>query len=284
MNAGLDAARASLAGVPGFAFAEVQSGLSDGPTNSSWLISRGAERFVLRLDKPAAARLGLDRANERVVCEAVAAAGLAPKPLYFDLQAGIYLRRWQPGRAWRPEDLHQPAKLALLAAALRRLHSLPAVGKNFEPGAALRRYADQLGTEESAALAKRAASLLAELDRTHPERCLCHNDLVSGNIISVRAGRAKENGSEENGSEGEPCLIDWEYAACGDPLFDLAVVARHHRLDAAQQSFFLTAYRDGAVGAGDEKRLRQQCAFYQCLLDLWNLRVAPSKRRRFGFT
>ncbi|MDT8320588.1 MAG: phosphotransferase, partial [Xanthomonadales bacterium] len=213
-------------------------------------------------DKAEAARLGLDRRNEQRVCEHVAAAGLAPQPLYFDPLAGIYMRRWEAGRSWSPTDLLEAANLRSLARVLRRLHRLPPLGKRFDPAAALRRYAAQTGTEEAAVLAQRAGLLLAELDRSRPDYCLCHNDLVSENILSRETVHGRDL-----------WLIDWEYAALGDPLFDLAVVVQHHGLDPVRQRLFLEAYREGAVAAGDSERLQRQCDFYQCLLDLWTLRL-----------
>ena len=53
--------RAILGGDPGFETASVLADLSDGPTNASYRVERGGADFVLRVDKPAATELGLDR-------------------------------------------------------------------------------------------------------------------------------------------------------------------------------------------------------------------------------
>ena len=68
--------RAILGGVPGFETASVRAVLSDGPTNASYRVERDGMDLVLRVDKPAAAELGLDRSAEHRVLQALAVAGL----------------------------------------------------------------------------------------------------------------------------------------------------------------------------------------------------------------
>ena len=249
----------ALAAIPGLAGARVRERLADGPTNASYLVEQAGERFVLRLDKPEAAVLGLDRANERRVCEAIAAAGLGPAYLHFDAAAGVCLRPWLEGRSLHPDDLRDRGVLQRLAAALRQLHGLAPLGATFDPLAAARRYAEQLGTPGAGSLAARAAELSAGLQAHAPPPVLCHNDLVCENVL-LTAGQGL-------------LLIDWEYAAVGDPWFDLAVVVRHHELGEALAGYFLEAYLQRPPTARESHRLSRQCAFYGCLLELWNLRV-----------
>jgi thiamine kinase-like enzyme len=68
-------------------------------------------------------------------------------------------------------------------------------------------------------------------------------------------------------------LIDWEYTGTGDPMFDLAVVIRHHELDAGLAQGFLEAYLQRAATPEESEHLSCQCRFYGHLLELWNLRV-----------
>jgi thiamine kinase-like enzyme len=233
--------------------------LADGPTNATYLVGNTAGQFVLRLDKAETAALGLDRHNERAVCAAVAAAGLGPAYRHFDPAAGTCLRPFVAGRSLRPADLADPAILRPLAAALRRLHGLAPIGVAYEPLAAARRYAEQLGTPGTSALAEHAAELHAALERDAASPALCHNDLVCENVLLT---------------EGQDLqLIDWEYAGVGDPYFDLAVVVRHHALNDALAEYFLEAYLGRPPARGESGRLSRQCAFYGCLLELWYLRV-----------
>jgi len=249
-----------LTAVPGFAAARVGPRLSDGPTNTSYRVECAGEHYVLRLDKPGARQLGLNRDNERRVARAVADAGLAPEPLFHDTAGGVYLRRFLPGRCWDTADLAKPENLRRLAALLRKLHSLPPHGEGFDPLAAARRYAAQSGNEAARSVLQRTEAQMQKIGKVSPHLALCHNDLVCQNILE----------------SDQLMLIDWEYAAVGDPFFDLAVIVQHHRLDRNSAELFLRAYLQDSFGREALIRLDAQCDFYQCLLDLWNLRVAEA--------
>ena len=258
MNRAVQSPEQALASIPGLAGARVGLQLSDGPTNASYQVEQGGRQYVLRLDKPEAANLGLDRVNEKIISELVSVAGLSPEPLYFDPGAGVYLRYFQQGRNWTKTDLSNPENAARIAGLLRTLHTLGPVGAVFDPLAAARRYALQLNTEHACSILSRAESLVDELAMDPADSVLCHNDLVCQNIL-----------------EGERLmLIDWEYAGIGDPYFDLAVLVQHHGLDQAAARGLLQNYLGRAVKEAELERLSGQCGFYQCLLELWNLRTA----------
>lgn len=248
----------ALVMLPGLAADSVVSTLSDGPTNTSYLVQRGEDLCVLRLDKPLARELGLDRDAEHDISESVSLAGLSAEPLFYDKENGITLRRYLPGRAWSEADLHDANKLQLLARRMRDLHALPAVGNQYEPGLAARRYARQLGTPEAREIADTANLLLADLRFPAVRECLCHNDLVAANILQ--------------GSEGLK-FIDWEYAGLGDPWFDLALVIEHHGLSDSLEEGFVQAYLLRPPRATELQRLAGWRKFYRQLLSLWRLRT-----------
>lgn len=248
--------RLLLETIPGFAGARVLSQLSDGPSNNSYEVEQGGDSFVLRIDKSAAVQLGLNRHAEKQVCLRLAEAELVPQPVYYDAGAGVYLRRFVPGRTWARQDLDDPRKLERLAILLREVHSLSPAGIPFEPLLAAARYAKQMDTPEASLLYDEAARYFTAFEPLSP--VLCHNDLVCQNMI--------ENEKLQ--------LIDWEYAGVGDPFFDLAVVVQHHELEKGLARHFLDAYLQEEAPEADIIRLEAQCRFYQSLLNLWNLRVA----------
>jgi aminoglycoside phosphotransferase (APT) family kinase protein len=251
--------------IPGLAGARVVSQLADGVASASWLVESGGERFVLRVDKPEAETLGLDRRAERDIQAAVARAGLTSAPLFHDLERGVSLRRHAPGRAWSAADLQHARNLERLGRSLRDLHALPPAGARFEPGAAARRYARQIASPEAQRIADEANQLLAAL-RFEPWReCLCHNDLVADNIVD----------------DGEQLLlIDWEYAGIGDQWFDLAVIVQHHELAPELQGILLHAYLGRAATDAESARLQAWCRFYRLLLELWLQRMAVAHNRQ----
>ena len=242
-----------LGQIPGFDGAQVVARLSDGPTNASFAIERGGERFVLRIDKPAADGYGLDRAAELEVIETLAASGLGEWPQHYDAESGVYLRPFLPGRSWTKADLQDSANLKKLANLLRQVHRLPPVGRRFDPVAFASRYAEQLGTVEALKIYRDIESVFTSLEPVRP--ALCHNDLVCSNILE----------------SDRLTLIDWEWAGTGDPFFDLAVVVQHHGLSGELGRHFLTAYLGEEPSIGDMERLKSQCRFYKVLLKLWVL-------------
>ncbi len=257
--------------MPGLAADSVIRQLSDGPTNTSWLVRRGAELCVLRLDKPLAKELGLDRIAEHDIVEATSLAGIGAEPVHFDADSGTSLRRYLPGRAWSNADLHDITKLKLLAGRLRDLHALPPVGNQYEPGLAARRYARQLGTAEAQDYADRANLMLADLRYEPARECLCHNDLVAGNMVEVDVGGVVRTGAKNDSGLR---LIDWEYAGMGDPWFDLALVVEHHQLSDELQAGFVNAYLHREVRDAEMRRLLGWRRFYRALLSLWQLRLS----------
>lgn len=252
------AARQALASIGGFADARLGPRLADGPASSSWRVWQGGGDWVLRLDKPAAAALGLDRANERAVAAAVARAGLTPAYRHFDVQAGVALRPFAEGRPWTREDLGDAARLAELAVALRELHRLPPVGRAYDPVAAAYRYARQVGTDQAAQLAGRAQAAWDDIPSSGSDPVLCHNDLVADNILQTAQGVR---------------LIDWEYTGLGDGLFDLAVVLEHHGLGENLTQPFLAVYLQRDPTPTERERLAALRRFYALLLNLWLLRT-----------
>jgi len=236
--------------------AKITAELAGGPASCSYLVEREADRWVLRIDTPTAGRLGLDRATEAVILAHADAAAVGPRLAYVDVERGLQLTHYIPGRAWRAEDIGDPVNLERLARLLRRVHAIKAVGTPLALEEKAARYAVQVGTTEARALADEIGGLAAGLaQRNEPQR-LCHNDPVCTNVI-----------------EGERLyLIDWEYAAPGDPFFDLAVIAQHHELDEAQALHLLGAYR-GEAGDADMRHLAAYRKLYARLFTLWMLAV-----------
>ena len=235
-----------------FSDARIIGELGGGPASDSYLVERGTERFMLRLDTTIAAALGLDRYAEAEILKTISLQGLGPAPEFFDPDRGILITRFIKGRAWNEADLHDPDRMQKLAVLLRRLHALEPIGPAFNLHERIENYARIVGTANSRDLADDAQHRLRELSTSAARQCLCHNDLICANII-----------------EGQGLsLIDWEYAAIGDPFFDLATIVEHHRLDRDDVNCLLQAYF-GAVHEDNSGRLERYRSLYNSLQLLW---------------
>lgn len=230
--------------------ARVVAELSGGPASHNYLVERGDDRWALRIDTDTAAALGLDRGAEAFILGHVHRADLGPRLEFLDVEQGILLTRYIPGRAWTPRDLVDDDNVARLAGLLRRVHAVEIRAKPFGLRERVARYAACVGTPTAAERAHAICALLTRLNAA--EARLCHNDVVCANVV-----------------DGDRLyLVDWEYAALGDPFFDLAAVVQHHGLSAEKGRVLLEAYY-GRVREPDVRRLRRWCEVYQCLVVLW---------------
>lgn len=253
-------------GVAGVRPAKLLHSLRHSPLADSWLVAVAGERAVLRIDRPAAAAMGLNRATEFACLKAVAAAGLGPAPIAADPSRGLLLRRHVEGSAWQPADLHQPANLARVAILLRDAHSTPIavpatdlapdLDLNLDLGQAIERYAGLAG-QGAAPLAATARRLLARCQDSQATRVFCHNDPVADNFVAAPGGA------------GRLWLIDWEYSGFNEFWFDLAVVVAHHELPAALAGDFLGAWLGRPATTAELRRLARWCDFYASFARLW---------------
>lgn len=230
--------------------------LRRGPLAHSWLVELAGERAVLRIDQPAAAAMGLDRAAEFAQLEAVAAAGLGPAPIMADPARGLLLRRHVEGEPWQAADLGQAANLDRAAALLRRVHSAQITAPALDLHAALERYA-RLAGPEARGLADTARRQLDSCRDPQSALVFCHNDPVADNFVA---------GSE---SAGPLWLIDWEYSGFNEFWFDLAVVLVHHELPVSLAARLLKAYFGRVPSAEEAQRLADWGDFYASLARLW---------------
>jgi thiamine kinase len=226
--------------------------LNGGEVSTTWLVRGHEQAFVVRMDHPLAQTLGLNRQSETDVLRVVGAAGIGPELVWSDPDRGIQVCTYLPGHSWTKADMHNPAQLTELARTLARLHQLPCAGRKFSANQAAHLYADEVATDEARELESRIEQLAEELESAISRKALCHNDLVHGNLVGRKPVQ----------------LIDWEYAAVGDPCFDLAIVIRHHELSESLADVFLDEYARKAPAIRRD-RLEQFYLLYDLLAFLW---------------
>ena len=240
-------ARAALDTVPGWAGARVAR-LGGGETNTAWRVEHGGRRAVMKLDEASRDVPFASRRQEAAVQAAAAAQGLAGRVLFSD--DGLLLTEYVDGRPWTAADSADPRSLAALAATLRRVHALPATGRAFDATSAAMHYADALGGADPE-VARRCLETVKAAPAPSAV-CCCHNDLVAANILLADGIR----------------LIDWEFAADNDPLFDLATIVVEHRLSDANVERLMDAYFEGG-GSRWRGELDAMVRVYRALAWLW---------------
>ena len=228
--------------------------LAGGHANRTFKLAGPDSALALRVPVEDTRSLGVDRGGERAAIEVAANAGLAPALLSFDDATGLMLSQYLEGRQWSRADAHDAGCVERLAGRLRVLHQVepPAAARRLDYTTLIADYRRRLdsrpsvGQRVSAALDSAADRRLAALAATPRPKSLCHNDVHHRNVIDGKS----------------LWLIDWEYAAIGDALYDLASFACYHDLDTAERLHWLTAY-----APREAKRLQRRFDDYCWLFD-----------------
>jgi len=206
--------------------------LPGGITNINYKVNVGDQTYVVRIPGEDSGRLGIDRPREHTCHAAAHRAGVAPEAVAFFEDTGILVTRFILGTEVPADEMHRPSMLRRVAEAVRRYHTGPAFPGSFSPFQTVRDYAAWSGPR-GAPLPERFDWMLTQADRLEaalgapvPPRP-CHNDLLRANFIA----------------DGDRVwIIDWEYAAMGDPSFDFGNFAVHHQLTDEEETVLLGAY------------------------------------------
>ncbi|WP_279246381.1 choline/ethanolamine kinase family protein [Candidatus Litorirhabdus singularis] len=221
----------------------VQHQIGSGRSNLSWLVAAGERQFVLRLDGQDPQRLGLSRPAEWRAHQNAHKQSLAPKPLYFNPELGALVT------AFYPADTDTTHPLTEVAALLRGIHGLAPVKFRLRPLQRAQHYLVYLGHEQP------EAAFVAACERaSNSEQCLCHNDLLQANRLAGAAGLL---------------AIDWEYAAMGNPWYDLAAICEGDSLSDQQCLEMVASYLQRKPKPAELDQLSDNRLIYLTLCDYW---------------
>ena len=251
----------ALATVPGFGPEARVSALAGGQVNHTYRVDTAAGQFVLRwYGSMGVQALGANHAREALLQGAAAAAGVAPAVVHMDFRQRFMICDYVEGRVWAPEDFATVGRIRQLGETLHQVHGVVApVPAPFDLGALLRGFAARIAREvpaEQAALAQWMAQAQASLPKCGSEGrqgTLFHSDLHHSNILQTR--------------QGGLVLIDWEYAAVGDPLYDLACVLAYYPQAAPYAAELLAA--SGLAQHATLEMLEHATRLYALLGRLW---------------
>lgn len=231
--------------------------LANGLTNRSFLLDAGERQLVLRINSAISEALDLNREAEAQALHLADRAGLCAPLVHCDPGQRYLVTRHIPGDHWRPDGA---GAFAQLAALLRAIHKLPAIDAELDIGDKVGRYRRSIDTGNS--LLRPLQSLHRPLQRhiaaageLGSGKVLCHNDLLADNLIA--------------GIDGRLSAIDWEYAASGDPFYDLAVICEGQNLKKGQRETLLAEYLQRPTSDRDRQRLDHWRIIYGYLSLLW---------------
>ena len=220
------------------------SALSGGITNENYLVTTDAGRFVLRVSGKGGELLGIDRARERRCAHIAAQSGIGAELVACSEKYGATLSLFIKGKPLAAAAAARPEILRRVVRSIKICHSGPAFPGIFSPFETVRDYS-ALARKNGVVFPREAARALDVMRRIEESlgpcrnRRPCHNDLLAGNLID----------------DGKTIrIIDWEYAAMGDPFFDLGNYAANQRLGPEASRVLLKEYL-GRAGKGDAERL-----------------------------
>lgn len=227
--------RAVIRAVPGLAGAAYSStplGEATSNTNIRVDVRRG-ESFVVRFFGSSERLLGVDRETEVEAARAAAAAGVGPEVIAYIPEHGCLVTRYVPGTRVTSTDFGNPEVLAAAVGAIRAFHACPALGASFSVFRTTERYL-RLAADRGVEIPKPFEEAREFAERieiavgTRPvELQPCHNELMGENLLW---------------GGNRIWIVDYEFAAMGDPWFDLGDLAAANELPLLTQERLLQLY------------------------------------------
>jgi thiamine kinase-like enzyme len=190
----------------------------------------------VRVSVREAGQLGIDRDNEHHNSVLAAAAGVGAPVLTRVRDPEALIVEFVDGVTLEPADFREPARIAALARALRRLHGAGRFARDFDMVAVQRRYLEIVGEHgyplpaDYDRYAERATEIGARLTATRRLTAPCHNDLMPGNFL------------EPGGPGSDLRILDYEYSGNNDPIYDLGDAINELELEPDQAERLSTEY------------------------------------------
>ncbi|EAQ99060.2 phosphotransferase [Congregibacter litoralis] len=232
------------------------------PPTPGAVLAGGCNHYLQILESPRqvwvariarnALRTSEQRTLEASVHSEAAGAGIAPEVRYCDPRRGITIMEYlEPDDS----DAESPEEIAKLFG---KIHALPLQGEVLHSPDAFRRCRkDAAGDTALETLLQHGAEAIDRAvkfleDHESSDLKMCHNDLLGANRLRSR---------------GHLFALDWEYAASGDPFFDLAVCASQMTSNNARA--LLKAYLQREPMDEEKQRFAAQSLLYACVEACW---------------
>lgn len=234
-----------------------------GLTNINYLVSTGDDRYVLRIPGEGTAEY-IDRTIESIAARSAADAGVNAPVEFFDTADGLMVTRFVDGAATMNADRFRDlGAVARAGRAFRRLHTSAApFSTEFALFAMIDEYKNLLAAKgatlpEGYEAAQHQADTVRAVLATHPVAAVpSHCDPLCENFLDT----------------GEQMfIIDYEYSANNDPMWDLGDLSVEGLFTAEQDAALLRAYFDGEPPIADVARMTMYKALCDLLWTLWGV-------------
>lgn len=193
--------------------------IKTGLTNQNYIIASGEFRYVLRLNNPDSAALGIDRNKELAILQALAPLNIAPKVVYSDPNNRYTIFEYIKGRVWSNKEFKRASKRQQLAKLIHtyqkiNISQLEICQRNYLHY--FQHYQAQISRAKLGSFRKHQRPFSQFKRRLRVTallrlpKAITHHDITPANIIEHEHGIT---------------IIDWEYAAVGWPSLDKILVA-----------------------------------------------------------
>lgn len=211
--------------------------LEGGTTNFNYLVSDGIRQYVARFAQKVSKSLGLDRGREVYNIGIAAKLAVASQVVAHYPEQNLLIVEYIPGEVITPEIARCSESIREMARILLDLHSAEKFEGVMNPIATIHEYIEIVrsrggwmpdGIDASIGAINRIASELGISSANS-----CHLDLMMENIVKTDDGFK---------------LLDWEYSACSDYRFDLAMLSVKGQFSSEDDRLLASTYASDSTG------------------------------------
>ncbi|MEG0743290.1 MAG: choline kinase family protein [Erysipelotrichaceae bacterium] len=196
-----------------------------GLTNHNLLCTVHDQQYMIRIPHEDSEHI-VDRHHEAKALALIKDKNLDVEEIYFNEENGIRITKYH-NDLLEYETCNDSNKVEKVAHLMRKLHDLQAtIGESFDPIKRLEQYSTHI--KQPIYDCTPFKVVIEQVRNMKHHEILCHNDWVSGNILF---------------SKDQTYLIDYEYAADNDPLFDvMSFFSENQILDETLRNRFYKIY------------------------------------------
>ena len=206
--------------------------LSGGITNQNFRVDIDDASYVIRTFGKKTHYLGIIRENEYACSKIVAELGIGPAVIHFLPEEGFLATKFIDAKAVSTENACQPKILKRIVKSIKHYHDGPHFPGQFSPFQTVRNYyrhsiKKQVSFPGTLPMVFELMSRIENAVTKVQNITSCHNDLLAANFL--------DDGTRI-------WILDWEYAAMGDPFFDLGNFSVNQELNEDQMNLLLNYY------------------------------------------